>query len=114
MLGLPTETEEDIAGIADLSNKVAKTFYEIPKGERPGNGRVDVVASTSFFVPKPFTPFQWVRQCTDEEFVAKQKFLSAKMKEQINHARLTETATPDTASLDFQNNPILCYLNKRN
>ena len=50
MLGLPTETEEDIAGIADLSNKVAKTFYEIPKGERPGNGRVDVVASTSFFV----------------------------------------------------------------
>ena len=85
MLGLPTETEEDIAGIADLANKVAKTFYEIPKGERPGNGRVDVVASTSFFVPKPFTPFQWVRQCTDEEFVAKQKFLSAKMKEQINH-----------------------------
>ena len=58
MLGLPTETEEDIAGIADLANKVAKTFYEIPKGERPGNGRVDV---------------------------AKQKFLSAKMKEQINH-----------------------------
>ena len=46
---------------------------------------MDVVASTSFFVPKPFTPFQWVRQCTDEEFVAKQKFLSAKMKEQINH-----------------------------
>ena len=85
MLGLPTETEEDIAGIADLANKVAKTFYEIPKGERPGNGRVDVVSSTSFFVPKPFTPFQWVRQCTDEEFVAKQKFLSAKMKEQINH-----------------------------
>ena len=85
MLGLPTETEEDIAGIAYLANKVAKTFYEIPKGERPGNGRVDVVASTSFFVPKPFTPFQWVRQCTDEEFVAKQKFLSAKMKEQINH-----------------------------
>ena len=85
MLGLPTETEEDIAGIADLANKVAKTFYEIPKGQRPGNGRVDVVSSTSFFVPKPFTPFQWVRQCTDEEFVAKQKFLSAKMKEQINH-----------------------------
>lgn len=85
MLGLPTETEEDIAGIADLANKVAMTFYEIPKGQRPGNGRVDVVSSTSFFVPKPFTPFQWVRQCTDEEFVAKQKFLSAKMKEQLNH-----------------------------
>ena len=50
-------------------NKVAKTFYEIPKGERPGNGRCRiVVSSTSFFVPKPFTPFQWVRQCTDEEF----------------------------------------------
>lgn len=48
MLGLPTETEEDIAGIADLANKVAKTFYEIPKGERPGNGRVDVVAKYFF------------------------------------------------------------------
>jgi radical SAM family uncharacterized protein len=88
MLGLPTETEEDIEGIALLSNEVAKTFYQIPKSERPGNGRVDVVASTSFFVPKPFTPFQWVRQCTDEEFVAKQRFLNGKMKEQINHKSL--------------------------
>ncbi len=85
MLGLPTETEEDIAGIAELANKIAMTFYEIPKSERPGNGRVDIVASTSFFVPKPFTPFQWVRQCRDEEFVAKQKFLSAQMKQQLNH-----------------------------
>lgn len=88
MLGLPTETEEDIEGIADLANKVAKTFYEIPKSERPGNGRVDVVASTSFFIPKPFTPFQWVRQCTNEEFVAKQRFLNGKMKEQLNHKSL--------------------------
>lgn len=88
MLGLPTETEEDIAGIAELANKVAATFYEIPKSQRPGNGRVDVVASTSFFVPKPFTPFQWVRQCTDEEFIAKQKFLNAQMKQQLNHKSL--------------------------
>ncbi len=88
MLGLPTETEEDIAGIAELANKVATAFYEIPKSQRPGNGRVDVVASTSFFVPKPFTPFQWVRQCTDEEFIAKQKFLSGQMRQQLNHKSL--------------------------
>ena len=84
MLGQPTETEEDIEGIALLANAIAREFYEIPKKERPGNGRVDVLVSTSFFVPKPFTPFQWVRQCTDEEFVAKQRHLSRKIKEQIN------------------------------
>ena len=88
MLGQPTETEEDIEGIAVLANEIAKEFYTIPKGQRPGNGRVDIVASTSFFVPKPFTPFQWVRQCTSDEFREKQRFLNAKMKEQINHKSL--------------------------
>ena len=59
MLGLPTETPEDMQGIAELSEKVAEEYYNIPKEER--SGKVQVTASTSFFVPKPFTPFQWAR-----------------------------------------------------
>ena len=55
MVGLPTETVEDIEGIALLSEKVAETYYDtVPKAER--HGKVQVVASSSFFVPKPFTP----------------------------------------------------------
>ena len=71
MLGLPTETSEDIKGIAELSNEIAATFFEtVPKEERK-NGKVQIVTSTSFFVPKPFTPFQWASQCTKEEFLDK-------------------------------------------
>ena len=83
MLGLPGETYDDIEGIAKLSNDIASLYYTIPKDQRP-NPRVDVVSSTSFFVPKPFTPFQWVAQNTTEEFKDKQRFLSQKMKEQLN------------------------------
>lgn len=71
MLGLPFETEEDIKGIADLSNLICATFYDtVPKEERV-NGHVQVVTSTSFFIPKPFTPFQWARMNTSEEFIDK-------------------------------------------
>ena len=71
MLGLPNETEEDILGIGDLSNKIAATFFEtVPKDKRV-NGKVQIVTSTSFFIPKPFTPFQWARMCTKEEFLEK-------------------------------------------
>jgi radical SAM family uncharacterized protein len=83
MLGLPTETYEDIEGIATLSDKIAREYYTIPKDER--NGRVNIVSSTSFFVPKPFTPFQWSRMTTSEEFLEKQRFLHGKMKEQLNY-----------------------------
>ncbi len=83
MLGLPTETYEDVEGIAKLSNDIANLYYAIPKDKRPAP-RVDIVSSTSFFVPKPFTPFQWVRQNTTQEFKDKQRFLAQKMKEQIN------------------------------
>jgi radical SAM family uncharacterized protein len=83
MLGLPTETEEDIEGIAILSDKIAREYYTIPKQER--NGKVNIVSSTSFFVPKPFTPFQWTRMSTSEEFLEKQRFLHGKMKEQLNY-----------------------------
>ncbi|MCM1253088.1 MAG: TIGR03960 family B12-binding radical SAM protein [Clostridium sp.] len=71
MLGLPTETEEDILAIGELSNKIAAAFYEtVPKDKRI-NGRVQIVTSTSFFIPKPFTPFQWAKMCTKEEFIEK-------------------------------------------
>ena len=71
MLGLPTETEEDILGIGELSNEIAKVFFDtVPKEERK-NGKVQIVTSTSFFIPKPFTPFQWARMCTKEEFLDK-------------------------------------------
>ena len=70
MLGLPTETPEDIQELATLCNKIAAVFYEtVPKEKR--TGRVQIVASTSFFIPKPFTPFQWAGQCTKEEFLEK-------------------------------------------
>lgn len=82
MLGLPTETEEDIEGIAVLSDKIAREYYTIPKDQR--NGKVSIISSTSFFVPKPFTPFQWSKMDTSEEFSAKQRFLNGKMKEQLN------------------------------
>lgn len=83
MLGLPGETEEDIEGIAVLSDKIAREYYTIPKDQR--NGKVSIVSSTSFFVPKPFTPFQWARMSTSEEFLEKQRFLNGKMKEQLNY-----------------------------
>ena len=86
MLGLPTETVEDMEGIALLSEKIAEVYYEIPKDQR--NGKVQVVASTSFFVPKPFTPFQWARMSTKEEFLDKARVVNRKMKEMLNHKSL--------------------------
>jgi len=82
MMGLPTETEGDIEGIAILSDMIARKYYEIPKEER--NGKVSIVASTSFFVPKPFTPFQWSRMDTRDEYLDKQKILRNKINEQLN------------------------------
>ena len=84
MLGLPTETEEDIRGIAELSNKIAKVFFETVPKEKRVNGKVQIVASTSFFVPKPFTPFQWAGQCTKEEFLDKAYQTRTAISEQLN------------------------------
>ncbi len=84
MLGLPTETEEDILGIGDLSNKIAAVFFDtVPKDKRV-NGKVQIVASTSFFIPKPFTPFQWARMCTKEEFIQKAYKTRQGISEQLN------------------------------
>lgn len=84
MLGLPTETPEDIRGIARLSNKIAAVYFDtVPKEKRGGN-RVQIVSSTSFFVPKPFTPFQWAAQCTKEEFLNKAYQTRTAISEQLN------------------------------
>lgn len=82
MLGLPTETEEDMKGIAHLAEEVAKKYYEIPKEQR--RGRCQIVASTSFFVPKPFTPFQWAPMCRKEEYLAKAKVVKDEIRAQLN------------------------------
>ncbi|NLL80017.1 MAG: TIGR03960 family B12-binding radical SAM protein [Clostridiales bacterium] len=83
MLGLPGETEEDIRGIAELSNKIAAVYYEtVPKEKR--NGRCQIVASTSFFIPKPFTPFQWASQNTKQEFLDKAYLTKQSVLAQLN------------------------------
>ena len=73
MFGLPTETFEDLDGIADLASKVVRKYFETPKNVRAKGLRVN--CSASCFVPKPFTPFQWEPQDTIEQFEEKQKHL---------------------------------------
>ena len=73
MLGLPTETQQDVAGIADLAQKVVDTFYHNPN--KPKGKSVQVSVSASNFVPKPFTPFQWEAQDTEEQLREKQAYL---------------------------------------
>lgn len=82
MLGLPTETEEDMKGIAHLAQKIAEEYYEIPKENR--NGKVQINVSTSFFVPKPFTPFQWASMYTEEDFIEKAKVVKGEIRAQLN------------------------------
>lgn len=84
MLGQPTETEDDIRGIAELCNKIAATFFDTVPKEKRVNGRVQIVASTSFFVPKPFTPFQWASQCTKDEFIEKAYLTRKAISEELN------------------------------
>lgn len=70
MLGLPTETDEDLAGIVDLAMRIKNLYHDI-------RGRYDcrITVSVSSFVPKPFTPFQWMPQCTVAEVERKQQYL---------------------------------------
>lgn len=82
MLGLPTETEEDIKGIAHLSEKIAERYYEIPKDQR--NGKCQITASSSFFIPKPFTPFQWASMNRKEEFLEKARIVKAEVRAMLN------------------------------
>lgn len=78
MIGLPTETDADVEGIADLSQKVLDEYFAIPKEERAKN--INITTSTSSFIPKPFTPFQWAKQDSREEIVRKQDILKATIK----------------------------------
>ncbi|MBE6773150.1 MAG: TIGR03960 family B12-binding radical SAM protein [Ruminococcaceae bacterium] len=73
MLGLPTETYDDVAGIADLAQKVVNEFYRNP--DKPKGKGVQVSISVASFVPKPFTPFQWEAQDTVDELISKQNHL---------------------------------------
>ena len=83
MLGQPTETNEDVDGIMDLCEKIAELYYEtVPKEKR--NGKCQITASTSFFVPKPFTPFQWAPMCTAETFLDKAKRVNDRRKTLLN------------------------------
>ena len=86
MLGLPTETEEDIKEIAHLSERIAESYYDIPKENR--NGKCQITASSSFFVPKPFTPFQWAKMDTKEDFLEKARIVNAEFKTQLNRKSL--------------------------
>ncbi|MDD6345897.1 MAG: TIGR03960 family B12-binding radical SAM protein [Oscillospiraceae bacterium] len=78
MLGLPTETDEDIIGIAELAQKIVDLFYSLP--ERPKGKSVQVSISTATFVPKPFTPFEFEPQDTREMIEHKQKLLTESIK----------------------------------
>ena len=83
MLGLPTETEADMRAIAELANETAARYYDtVPKEKR--NGRCQITISTSFFVPKPFTPFQWARMYPPEDYIGRAKVVNDTVKEQLN------------------------------
>lgn len=77
MIGLPTETYEDLDGIVEIAKKIKELNYEVngPKG-----GRFNLTVSVSNFVPKAHTPFQWAAQNTAEEFAAKHNYLADRLK----------------------------------
>ena len=74
MLGLPTETDEDVLGIADLVYKVIRTWQANATNKKRG---LRVHVATAFFVPKPHTPFQWEQQITPEEYLRRCKLLKS-------------------------------------
>lgn len=84
MLGLPTETEEDMRAIPELANDIAALYYEtVPKEQR--NGKCQITISTSFFVPKPFTPFQWAAMLDPKDYLERARIVNDHVKEQLNH-----------------------------
>ena len=84
MLGQPTETQEDRRAIAHLAEKIAELYYDtVPKENR--NGRCMITISTSFFVPKPFTPFQWAPMFTPEDYLTFAHTVNNEVKASLNH-----------------------------
>ena len=86
MLGLPTETQEDMEAIAVLADKVARRYYEIPKDQR--NGKCQITASSSFFIPKPFTPFQWAPMLNHEDYIERAAIVKHAFLNQLNKKSL--------------------------
>ena len=83
MLGQPFEEDEDVEGIPHLADKIAMEYYDVvPKEQR--QGRVQVTISTSYFVPKPFTPFQWAAQISPEEYIRRKTLLMDTLKQEHN------------------------------
>lgn len=94
MLGLPTETDEDVVGIADLAQKVYMTWKQYATNRARG---IRITVSTSFFVPKPFTPFQWESQITMEEYQRRVNLLRSSItNKSINY----NWHDPDTSYLE--------------
>lgn len=90
MLGLPGENEEDVKDIAHLCQKVAECYYDnIPKEER--TGKISITASSSFFVPKPFTPFQWARMDREQEFLDKAHMVKDEVRAMTNQKSIRYT-----------------------
>ncbi|MBQ6661491.1 MAG: TIGR03960 family B12-binding radical SAM protein [Lachnospiraceae bacterium] len=86
MLGLPTENDDDVRGIAQLGESIAEAYYRLPKESR--RGRVNITISTSYFIAKPFTPFQWMPMINKETFLVRQRLLKATVGEQLNQKSL--------------------------
>ncbi|MBQ8318476.1 MAG: TIGR03960 family B12-binding radical SAM protein [Lachnospiraceae bacterium] len=90
MLGLPTENEQDLLGIAELAEKISEEYFDaVPKEKR--NGRVMINASASYFVPKPFTPFQWAPMILPEEFTKRAYYVKDSFMKQKNKKSLKFT-----------------------
>lgn len=88
MLGLPTETEEDMRAIPELANEVAALYYDtVPKEQR--SGKCQITISTSFFVPKPFTPFQWAGMFPPQEYLNRAHIVNDHVKEQLNRKSIS-------------------------
>lgn len=100
MLGLPTETEKDMKGIAHLAERIAEEYYDtVPKEKR--HGKVQIVVSTSFFVPKPFTPFQWAPMYTEQDFIDKAKVVKEEIRAQLNQKSIKYNwHEPDVTTLE--------------
>lgn len=79
MIGLPTETDEDVIGIAKLAERVIQEYYNTPERNKRLSPKVTI--STACFIPKPFTPFQWFPQIEREEFIRRQRLIAENIKD---------------------------------
>lgn len=95
IIGLPTEQDEDIDGIADIAHQVKRMFFDRPKEELQGNLKVHV--STACFVPKPFTPFQWEAQVAIPDFYEK---IDRAKKQMRDHKITYRYHTPEVSELE--------------